>query len=460
MIQTDSKKAKLHQLMVILIPILITQVGMYSMNFFDTMMSGHYSAKDLAGVAIGSSLWVPISTGLTGILIAITPIVAQLIGANKEKEVSLSVIQGVYVAMMMTFLILLIGSFVLNPILNGMELEQGVHKVAHDYLIAISFGVFPLFIYNALRSFIDALGKTRISMLIILSALPINAFLNYLFIYGKAGFPELGGVGTGYATALTYWILLLFSIVIVYKQKTFSHYQIFRGLRFVSLKKMGEILLVGIPIGLSIFFETSIFSAVTLFMSEFDTITIASHQIAMNFSSLLYMIPLSISMALTILVGFEIGAKRYHDAKQYSWLGVIVAVIMAIFSGLIILFLRTEVASMYSKDPLVIELSIQFLLYALFFQLSDAFQAPIQGSLRGYKDVNVTFIMSLLSYWVIGLPLGYVLAKFTHLGPFGYWIGLIAGLAVGAICLSSRLLYIQKKIDKHNTDKFLNKTAS
>lgn len=460
MIKTDSKKAKLCQLMVILIPILITQVGMYSMNFFDTMMSGHYSAKDLAGVAIGSSLWVPISTGLTGILIAITPIVAQLIGAKKEKEVSVSVIQGVYVAIIMAFLVLLVGSFLLNPILNGMELEKKVHSIAHDYLIAISFGAFPLFIYNALRSFIDALGKTRVSMLIILSALPINAALNYLLIYGKLGFPELGGVGTGYATALTYWIMLLFSIMIVYKQKPFSHYQIFRGLRFISLRKMGEILLMGIPIGFSIFFETSIFSAVTLFMSEFDTITIASHQIAMNFSSLLYMIPLSISMTLTILVGFEMGAKRYQDAKQYSWIGVLVAVTMAIFSGLIILLLRTEVAALYSKDLQVIELSIQFLLYALFFQLSDAIQAPIQGSLRGYKDVNVTFVMSLLSYWVIGLPLGYTLAKFTNLGPFGYWIGLIVGLAVGAICLSSRLLYIQKKIDRHNMGKPSNRTAS
>jgi MATE family multidrug resistance protein len=460
MIQTDSKKAKLRQLMIILLPILITQVGMYSMNFFDTMMSGHYSAKDLAGVAIGSSLWVPISTGLTGILIAVTPIVSQLVGAKKEKEVGLSVIQGVYVAIIMASLVLLIGAFVLNPILNKMGLEEEVHNIAHGYLISISFGVFPLFIYNALRSFIDALGKTRISMLIILSALPINAALNYLFIYGKAGFPELGGIGTGYATAITYWILLLFSIVVVYKQKPFSHYQIFHKLHVVSLRKMGEILLMGVPIGLSIFFETSIFSAVTLFMSEFDTITIASHQIAMNFSSLLYMIPLSISMALTILVGFEIGAKRYHDAKQYSWLGVTVAVLMAIASGLIILFLRTEVASMYSKDLQVIELSIHFLLYALFFQLSDAIQAPIQGSLRGYKDVNITFIMSLLSYWVIGLPLGYVLAKFTNLGPFGYWIGLIAGLAVGAICLTSRLLYIQKKIDKNSIEKSTNRTAS
>ena len=442
--ETKNIKEKLHHLLMVLIPILITQLGMYSMNFFDTTMSGHYSAKDLAGVAIGSSLWVPISMGLTGILIAITPIVAQLIGAKKEKEVSFSVIQGIYVATFLAVIVFIIGFFLLNPLLNTMELEIKVHQVAHDYLIAISLGILPLFLYNALRSFIDSLGKTRISMLITLSALPVNIVFNYLFIFGKAGFPELGGVGTGYATALTYWVLLFISVIIVHKQVPFAHFHIFQRLHTVSIKKVSEILKIGVPIGLSIFFETSIFSAVTLLMSRFDTITIAAHQIAMNFASFIYMIPLSISMALTILVGYEMGAKRYQDAKQYSWLGVMIAILMAVLSGFVFLFLRTDIAGLYSNEPAVIELSVHFLLYALFFQLSDAIQAPIQGALRGYKDVNMTFIMSLLSYWVIGLPLGYLLTKYTELGPFGYWIGLITGLAVGAICLTNRLLYIQK----------------
>ena len=402
--ETKNMKEKLHHLLIILIPILITQIGMYSMNFFDTTMSGHYSAKDLAGVAIGSSLWVPISTGLTGILISITPIVAQLIGAKKEKEVSFSVIQGIYVAMFLAVMVLIIGFFLLNPLLNTMNLEVKVHQIAHDYLMAISLGILPLFLYNALRSFIDSLGKTRISMLITLSALPVNIVFNYLFIFGKAGFPELGGVGTGYATAITYWVLLFISVMIVHKQVPFAHFHIFQSFHKVSFKKIGEILKIGVPIGLSIFFETSIFSAVTLLMSKFDTITIAAHQIAMNFASFIYMIPLSISMTLTIIVGYEIGAKRYQDAKQYSWLGVVIAVLMAVLSGFVFLFLRKEVAGLYSNDPTVIEVSVQFLFYALFFQLSDAIQAPIQGALRGYKDVNITFIMSLLSYWVIGLP--------------------------------------------------------
>ncbi len=446
--QTYSKKMKLRQLLYILIPILITQIAMYSMSFFDTTMAGHYSSNDLAGVAIGSSLWLPVYTGLSGILLSIPPIVAQLVGGNKKNEVAFSIIQALYLAVIIAIVVIIIGSFVLEPILNGMKLEASVHETAFQYLIALSYGIIPLFVYNVIRSFIDTLGKTRVTMIITLMALPINISLNYLLIYGAFGFPELGGVGAGYATAITYWLITAISLYIVNKKMPFSHYRIFKQFYALSLTKWKEILIIGLPIGFAIFFETSIFSAVTLFMSNFDTITIAAHQAAINFASLLYMIPLSISMALTIIVGFEIGAKRSKDAKEYSWMGVSIAIFMAFISGVILFMLRSEVAGIYTKDSEVLQLTSQFLIFAIFFQLSDAIQAPVQGALRGYKDVNITFIMTLISYWVIGLPTGYMLANYTDWGAFGYWIGLIAGLAVGAACLSYRLLHLQRKQNK------------
>lgn len=446
--QTFTKIMKIKQLLYILIPILITQLGMFSMSFFDTMMSGHYSSLDLAGVAIGSSIWLPIFAGLSGILLSITPIVAQLVGGKKEKDVAHSVIQGIYLAVIMAIAVIIIGSFVLNPILRGMALELAVHETAFQYLVALSFGIIPLFVYSVIRSFIDALGKTRVTMIITLLALPINISFNYLLIYGKFGFPELGGVGAGYATAITYWLITAFSIYIVHKDIPFSKFAIFQRFYPASLIKWKEILLIGVPIGFAIFFETSIFAAVTLLMSNFDTATIAAHQAALNFASFLYMIPLSISMALTIVVGFEVGAQRNKDAKEYSWIGVSIAILMAFAGGVFLFMLRAEVASIYTKDIEVLKLTSQFLIFAIFFQLSDAIQAPVQGALRGYKDVNVTFIMTLVSYWIIGLPLGYYLANFTNWGAFGYWIGLIAGLAVGATCLCTRLIYIQKKQNK------------
>lgn len=443
--ETFTKKQKLKQLINILIPILITQLSMYLMTFFDTTMAGHYSPKDLAGVAIGSSLWVPVFTGLSGILLAITPIVSQLVGANNKKEVSFSVIQGVFLAIFMALIVYAVGALILNPILNGMKLENDVREIAREFLFALSFGMVPLFVYTVLRSFIDALGKTKVTMFVTLTALPINAVFNYLLIYGKFGFPKLGGVGAGYASAITYWLITFIAVFIIIKYEPFSGFAVFRRLYNISLSKWKEILKIGVPIGFSIFFETSIFAAVTLFMSKFDTATIASHQSALNFSSLLYMVPLSISMALTIVVGFEVGAERYKDAKEYSWLGVSLAVMMAFVCGLVLLLFRNDIAGIYTNDPDVLKLTAHFLLYAMFFQLSDAIQAPVQGALRGYKDVNITFLMTLVSYWIIGLPLGYYFANHTDWGAFGYWIGLISGLATGAACLGSRLYYIQKK---------------
>src|SRR5699024_1822059 len=201
----------------------------------------------------------------------------------------------------------------------------------------------------------------------------------------------------------------------------FRFFRLFRSLPTFHYQKWKEIIIIGTPIGLSIFMEISIFSAVTLFMSEFGTAVIAGHQAAMSVANLLYMIPMSFAMALTILVG----------------LIFVISVFVFIF--------REPIDTIYSEDPEVITLTIQFLLFALFFQISDAFQAPIQGILRGYKDVNVAMMVSLASYWLIGLPVGFLLAKFTGLGSFGYWLGLIIGLALGAVMLTFRLLFIQRR---------------
>ncbi|WP_320940336.1 MATE family efflux transporter, partial [Lysinibacillus capsici] len=207
-----------------------------------------------------------------------------------------------------------------------------------------------------------------------------------------------------------------------------------------------EILLIGVPIGISLFAETSVFSAVTMMMSNFSTEIIAAHQIAINFTSLLYMVPLSISMGVTILVGFEIGAGRMRDARMYSYLCVGTAILFSFISACILFILREPVAHMYTTDKMVLEYAVQFLVYAAIFQLSDAIQAPVQGALRGYKDVMITFIMAIISYWVIGLPVGYTLATHTDFGPFGYWIGLVAGLTMGAVTLLIRLLIVQKRV--------------
>ncbi|MFT9847122.1 MATE family efflux transporter [Aneurinibacillus sp. REN35] len=446
--QTYSLQEKIRQLLVILLPVLVTQLTLYAMNFFDTVMSGHASPDDLAGVAIGSSLWMPVFTGLSGVMLAITPIIAQFLGARNTEHMPATVMQGVYLAFLLTVLVIAGGSAALSPMLSQMELATTVRVIAHDYLFAIAFGIAPLFVSMVLRCFIDALGYTRITMLITLMALPINVVLNYVLIYGKFGFPQLGGVGAGYATAVTYWCIALFSVYVIHRFEPFAGYKVFHRLPRVSLLAWKEQLKIGVPIGFSIFFETSIFAAVTLLMSEFNTITIAAHQSALNFASLLYMIPMSIAMALTITVGFEVGAQRYKDAVQYSYVGISMAVCMSLVCAVFLFLFTGQVAKLYTTDPSVLALTKQFLVYAIFFQLSDAIAAPIQGVLRGYKDVNVVFVIAFASYWIIGLPVGYVMANYTALAAFGYWVGLIVGLLFGAIGLSLRLFNTQRRFQK------------
>ncbi|MGD8190457.1 MATE family efflux transporter [Brevibacillus ginsengisoli] len=445
MYETHSIQEKIRQLLSVLLPILISQLALFSMTFFDTVMSGHASPTDLAGVAIGASLWVPIQAGLTGILMAVTPTVAQMVGAKRKDQVPFTVIQALYLAVAIAITVMIIGGLALEPILQMMKLEPHVREIARDFLHALAIGIIPLFIYTVIRCFIDALGQTRVTMVITLISLPINVFLNYLLIFGNMGMPRLGGVGAGYASAITYWCITLISLFVVQRVQPFVDFGIFRKFYRISFAGWKELLSLGVPIGFSIFFEVSIFAAVTLLMSEFNTITIAAHQAAMNFASFIYMVPLSISMALTIVVGFEVGAKRFKDARQYSYLGIGIAVCLAMLCAIGLLLFSKQVAGFYTSDMEVLELTQHFLLYSILFLLSDAVGAPIQGILRGYKDVRVTFLVALVSYWVIGLPVGYLFANYTSYSAFGYWIGLILGLAAGAVFLFGRLLSLQRK---------------
>ena len=442
----QTPKEKVALLFKIFWPIMVTQVGLYAMNLVGTMMAGRSGTDDLAGVAIGSSIWMPVFTGMNGILMAVTPIVSQLLGSGQRHKIGESVTQSLYVSVLLSVIVLVVGAAFLEPLLSLMGLESNVHHITKRFLIGLSFGIAPLFAANVLRYFFDAQGYTHIMMAIMLLAVPVNVVLNYFFIFGKFGFPALGGIGVGYATAATYWFIFIICVIITFKVKNMRTYHLFVKWFSPSLKTWREQLRIGVPMGLSVFFESSIFAVVTLLVSTmFSTVTIAAHQASINFTSLLFMVPLSISMALTIVVGFEAGGRRFADAKQYARLGVTSAIgMMAIFS-LFLYFFREQIAHLYSDNGEVVDLVKQFLIFAIFYQMSDAAQASLQGVLRGYKDVTIPFVTALASYWGIGIPVGYGLASFTDWGPFGFWIGITAGLTCAALGFLLRLFIIQKR---------------
>ncbi|MBC1357338.1 MATE family efflux transporter [Listeria booriae] len=443
--QTFTSGEKWRQFFVIFTPVVVSQLMLFSMALIDTMMSGHYSNEALAGTAIGNSLWGPFNASLSGLLMAVTPIISQLIGRGEGHDIKRTVSNGLYIAIGLAALLITLNFLFVPSILRMMGLDPAVASIARHFLNGICFGVPAFFFYSVLRAFIDSLGLTRVTMMITLITVPVNIFLNYLLIFGNWGFPELGGVGSGYATGITYWIVLLVTIILIQSQKRLRDYHIFSGFQRFSLEKMKEIIKLGVPNGLTILFEVSIFSAVTVFMGQFGTDTIAAHQSAISVPTLLYAFPLSIAAALTILVGFETGAKRLLDAKKYRHIGMASAIAIGVVNGVLLLLFRDQISLLFTNDPKLADLITHFLIYAVLFQFADALLSPVLGALRGYKDVTVTSIVAFISYWIIGLPLG-LLLSYTTLGPFGFWIGLSAGLFIAALILSIRVRFTEKRL--------------
>ncbi|WP_026701291.1 MATE family efflux transporter [Salibacterium aidingense] len=431
---------------IILWPILVTQLSYFGMNVIDTIMSGQAGTSDLAGVSIGAGLWLPVFTGMNGILLAITPMVGQLLGKKEHHSITAIITQGFYVAILFGGLILISSALLLEPVLSLMSLDPEVHHTAKHYLIGLSTGIIPFFLSIVLRNFFDAQGYPRITMTIMLGVLPLNFLFNYSLIFGKFGAPALGGIGAGYATAASYFIIFLFSVVMTFRVEVMRRYRIFVQWFAPSWTAWKRQLRIGIPLGLSLFFEASIFSAVTLLMAAmFDTITIAAHQAAFSFTSIIFMIPLSMSLALTIVVAFEVGGQRIAHAKQYTRIGVLTAMCIMLISSCFIYFFREPISYIYTDNPEVVALAKRFLIFAIFYQFSDAAQSTLQGVLQGYKDVTVPFLTSFISYWLLGLPAGYLLAAHTNLGPFGWWLGITVGLTSAATGFFIRLKIVQHR---------------
>ncbi|HIU64546.1 MAG TPA: MATE family efflux transporter [Candidatus Avacidaminococcus intestinavium] len=432
----------------VMLPIFVTQIAIVGMSFFDTVMAGHAGTADLAGVAIGANLWMPVFTGLNGILLALMPIVAQYLGAQQREQISIAVVHGVYVAIFIGLVVVSCLWLTVDDGLTHMGLEADVIRIGSGFLKALSLGMIPIFVCSVLRGFVDTLGYTRLTMCIFAGTLPINIVLNYVLIFGKLGFPALGGIGAGFATATSYSIICLAYFIAIAKVDELNKYQIWSKFGHLQFNLIKEQLRIGVPIGVAIFLESGVFAAMAFFMVKFGTIVIAAHQAAINFTSLLYMLPLSFSLALTILVGIKVGAKEYRAAVLYGRVGIAMNLVIAALFVLLLAVSKEYIASFYSEEPQIIELAAHFLFFAAFFQFLDGTATPIQGILRGYKEVKPAFYASLVAYWGICLPFGYVLDHYFGQGPFSYWQSLITGILVSAVFLVIKLIKLEKRVQK------------
>lgn len=431
-----------------MVPILVTQLAITGMSLFDTVMSGHAGTRELAGVAIGTNIWMPVFTGLNGILQALTPIVANYRGAREHGKISGAVASGLCLACSLAVFIILVGSQALPRILNTMSLEPAVRTVAFRYLSFVALGILPLFCASILRSFVDTMGYTRLTMRLFLLTMPVNASLNYIFIFGKLGAPAMGGPGAGLGTAMTCWLLALSFSLLVLRLRVFKDFRVFAIRQGFAWSHIREHFRVGIPMGVAILLETSIFGIVTLLVARFGTIAVAANQAAMSFCNVLYMVPLSFSISLTIIVGAYVGAKDFVQARIYAMTGRIANILIGMVFAVSLYLGRGLIAALYTEDPQLMEPVKHFLAFAVCFQLCDSTAAPIQGVLRAYKDVKATFYSALCAYWGIAMPFGLFLVYKLHWGPEAYWIGLITGIFFSAVFLTLRLRFIERKVKR------------
>ena len=438
--------ARARQFFIVLLPILITQISLMAPGFFNTVMAGHISKEDLAGVAVGASIFFPVFGAFVGLVSGLTPVIAQHYGARQTLAIRRVVQQSFYWSMLLAILLLACGVLTIPALVHALALEPVVEQITMDYLSYIALGIIPIAPASVLRNFIDAHGRTRLTMYITMTTIPINVALNYIFMYGAFGVPAFGGAGAGLGAALSYCVFLVLNILAVLRISQFAGYYVLARLPRPILGDWWALLKICVPIGLTVFCEQSIFGAVGLLMAAYGTTVLAAHQAAMNFTTIVYMLPLSVSMAITILVGFEVGGGRENGARAYIRLSRVLTLVFVGMIALALAAMRDFVAALYTTNPEVQELLRVFLLYALVMQFCDCVNAPLQGALRGYKDVTVTFWLAVLSFWGIGLPSGYVLAGWTELGPFGYWVGLNGGIIVGAVMLMIRLRVIEQRM--------------
>ncbi|MDY2795918.1 MATE family efflux transporter [[Pasteurella] aerogenes] len=440
------------KLIAIAIPILLAQIAQNSMGLVDTIMAGRVSAVDMAAISVGASIWLPLVLFGHGLLLALPPSISYLNGSGKRHKIAHQIRQGLWVVIFASIplgLLIYYSDFVIAL----MQMEDKLAQITIGYLHAMLWGLPGYLLMVNYRCLNDGIAKTKPAMVITFLGLLLNIPLNYIFIYGKFGIPAFGAVGCGIATAIVNWMMCLMMVFYCTKAKNQRDLQIFTPIMekpdWVTLNKLFRL---GGPIAIALFCEVALFALTALLLSPLGTEVVASHQIALNTSSFIFMLPMSLGMAATILVGQRLGEGSPLNAKQVSYAALAVGLSIAALTALITVLFRYQIAAIFVNDETVINMATGLLLIAALYQFSDTVQVVSGGALRGYKDTKAILYITLFCYWIVGMPIGYTLARtdilFPYMGAAGFWIGFVISLTAAAVLLLWRMRKIQSLSDE------------
>ena len=421
-------------------PIILSQVAQVLMGLLDTVMSGHAGAFDQAVVGLGVALWIPVFIGLMSVVQAVSPVIAHHFGAGDRDAVARDAREGIWLALYSGLVPLLLVPLA-APLLVAFRIDPALADRTTVFLWGIVFGLPAALVYRSLAFYSSSINQTRPVMVLAFVGLAVNAFLNWVLIYGHLGAPAMGGAGCGWATGIGMWVALAALALWTARASVYKPYYVWRDWHPPTWEAQKRLLRLGLPMGGAGVAEVAAFCSVAILVGRFGDVQIAAHQIALNSSALIFMVPMGISAAITVRVGHALGAGDARAARHAAWSGIGLGLIIGGLAIVPIILARHQVAAVYSSNAAVQALAANLLLFAAFWQLFDATQVTAIGALRGYKVTVLPMVLMLAAFWGLGVPTGVWLGWYGALGSgplqvYGFWVGLVVGLVTVSLGLA------------------------
>ena len=429
-------------------PMVIAQLAQIGTGVVDTLMAGHYSSTDLAAIAIGYNIWLPLYLFFIGVSLGASYIIAQHVGAKRVNQVRRLLPQTLWLALAMG---LVAGPLCYNaaPLLHLLELDAATHARSMAYLQAVAFGLPAAAVFEALRCHNQGVGVMRPFAIASVTAFLANIPLNYALMYGRWGAPELGAAGCGWATVMSMWLGAL--VLAFYMSRTRRLRPYLPRLRLVAphLPDIAAIVRLGLPIGFTLFLEVAFFSVIALFIATLGDVAIAAHQVAFNMWDVVYMPLVSFGSAMAVRVGHAIGAGDRSGVRLSIGCGISITILVGLLGMALLLSSPATLVSLYTSDPEITAVAIILVRIAGIFIAIDSAQVAASFCLRAFKDTRFAFFALCLAYWLITLPLGYwqgiVVADNALDGTVAFWKSLIAGITVSSVLVIARLYMTLRK---------------
>lgn len=434
-------------------PVLIAQLAVMANNVIDTMMAGRYATLDLAAVGIGSSIYFSVFVALMGVLLALTPICAHLYGGGRHADIGEELRQSAWLAAALALVSLLLFAYP-EPFFALARPEPALEAKVRAYLHALAWSVPASLLFRVFYSFSTAISRPRTVMALTLVGLVLKVPLNWVFMYGNLGAPELGSTGCAIATALISWIVCLLAWAWCWLEPAYRPYRVFERWSWPDLKALGRILSLGLPIGLTFLIDVTGFTFMALFIARLGALYSAAHQIAANLAALAFMLPLALGNAASVVVGQSLGAGRQARARAAGLAGLALALVCAVAVGAGLYAFAAGIASIYAGDAELVRVAAGLIAFVAVYHLFDAVQAVVVNVLRGYKRAVVPMLIYALALWGVGLGGGYLLGLtrvdlawlglFPPLGAKGFWLAAIASLVLASALVTAYFLVVSR----------------